>query len=118
MTGHGNNGTLMEHMMDSGAPPGEEETHAVSARLPTMPRMPVETARVPGCADPGSHSHRLCRLRHPTGRSRASSQIASLPCEPHEMAVYAHRCPEIRINRRSWLDGPARCRHDGRDGLR
>ncbi len=97
MKGYGNNGTLMEHMMDSGAPSGEEETHAAPARLPTMPRMPVETVRVPG---------------------RASPQMTPLPCEPHEMAVYAHRCPEIRINRRSWLDGTARCRHDGRDGLR
>lgn len=47
MKGHGNIGTLTEHMMNSGAPPGEEETHAACARLPTMPRMLVETARMP-----------------------------------------------------------------------
>lgn len=99
MKGHGNIGALTEYMMNSGVPPGEEETHAACARLPTMPRMPVETARMPP-VDAGAAA--------PT----------PLPCEPHEMAVYAYRCPEILINRRSWLDALGRYRHDGRDRLR
>lgn len=65
---------------------------------------------------PADHATDARRNRAPAGSRLAANH--PLPCEPHEMAVYAHRCPEIRMNRRSWLDGPARCRHDGRDGLR